>query len=47
MKHCSSIAAPIVKGEKFSLVQCPKNELERKEMDSIPYASLVGSLMYA
>ena len=47
MKHCSSIAAPIVKGEKFSLDQCPKNELERKEMDSIPYASLVGSLMYA
>ena len=28
MKHCSSIAAPIVKGEKFSLDQCPKNELE-------------------
>ncbi|XP_071905715.1 secreted RxLR effector protein 161-like [Coffea arabica] len=47
MKHCSSIAAPIVKGEKFSLDQCPKNELERKEMDRILYASLVGSLMYA
>ena len=28
MKHCSSIAAPIVKGEKFSLDQCPKNGLQ-------------------
>ncbi|XP_071900969.1 secreted RxLR effector protein 161-like [Coffea arabica] len=46
MKHYSSIAAPIVKGEKFSLDQCPKNGLKRKEMDRIPYASLVGSHMY-
>ena len=27
--------------------QCPKNELQRKEMESIPYALVVGSLMYA
>ena len=27
-------------------MQCPKNDLERKEMESIPYASVVGSLMY-
>ncbi|KAJ9535448.1 hypothetical protein OSB04_un001427, partial [Centaurea solstitialis] len=38
---------PIAKGDKFSLKQCPKNELEIKEMQKIPYASAVGSLMYA
>ncbi|WVZ17437.1 hypothetical protein V8G54_010419 [Vigna mungo] len=34
-------------GDKFSQMQCPKNDLERKAMESIPYASVVGSLMYA
>jgi len=28
-------------------MQCPKNDLERKQMEDIPYASIVGSLMYA
>ena len=28
-------------------MQCPKNELERKQMEQILYASIVGSLMYA
>ncbi|KAJ9536278.1 hypothetical protein OSB04_un000550 [Centaurea solstitialis] len=37
---------PIAKGDKFSLKQYPKNELEIKEMQKIPYASVVGSLMY-
>ncbi|KAF7147406.1 hypothetical protein RHSIM_Rhsim03G0051300 [Rhododendron simsii] len=31
--------APIVKGDKFNESQCPKNDLERKQMDEIPYAS--------
>jgi hypothetical protein len=47
MKDCSSIDTPIQKGEKFSDSQCPKNALERKQMDKIPYASIVGSLIYA
>lgn len=47
MEKCSATPVPIQKGDKFSLMQCPKNELERKEMESIPYASNVGSLMYA
>ena len=38
---------PVAKGDKFSLNQCPKNDLEVKEMQKIPYASAVGSLMYA
>ena len=38
---------PVAKGDKFSLSQCPKNDLEVKEIQKIPYASAVGSLMYA
>ena len=37
----------MAKGDKFSLNQCPKNDFEVKEMQKIPYASVVGSLMYA
>lgn len=46
MNKCSTSIVPIHKGDKFSQMQCPKNELEQKEMESIPYASVVGSLMY-
>ena len=47
MKDCSPSVAPIMKGDKFNLNQCPKNDLEREQMKDIPYASVVGSLMYA
>ena len=47
MKDCSSGDTPVAKGDKFSLTQCPKNNLEIEEMQNIPYASAVGSLMYA
>ncbi|KAH9667906.1 hypothetical protein KPL70_021226 [Citrus sinensis] len=47
MKDCSPSVAPIVKGDKFSLKQCPENKLQREQMTNIPYASIVGSLMYA
>ena len=46
MDKCSS-PIPIQKGDKFSLMQCPKNDLEWKHMENIPYAFVVGSLMYA
>ena len=36
-----------MKGDKLSLNQCPKNDLEKESMKNIPYASAVGSLMYA
>ncbi|KAL0533145.1 hypothetical protein IC582_030360 [Cucumis melo] len=47
MNKCSSSVVPIQKGDKFSLMQCPKNELERNQMETISYASIVGSLLYA
>ena len=47
MEKCSVEIAPIRKGDKFSLMQCPQNEWEWKQMEGIPYASTVRSLMYA
>ena len=47
MKDCSPSIAPIVKGDRFNLDQCPKNDLEQEQMKNIPYAFVVGSLMYA
>jgi len=43
MDKCSTSPFPIQKGDKFILMQCPKNDLERKQMENIPYASIVGS----
>ena len=47
MKNCSPSVAPILKGVRFDLNQCPKNDFEREHMKNIPYTSAVGSLMYA
>ena len=47
MKDCSPSVAPIMKGDKLSLNQCPKNDLKKESMKNISYASAVGSLMYA
>ncbi|RZB86556.1 Retrovirus-related Pol polyprotein from transposon TNT 1-94 [Glycine soja] len=47
MKDCSPSVAPIVKGDRFNLNQCPRNDFEREQMKNIPYVSVVGSLMYA
>ena len=47
MKDCKPGDTPVAKGDKFSLNQCPKNKIEMREMQKIPYASVVESLMYA
>ena len=47
MSNCAPGDTPVAKGDKFSLHQCPRNELEMKDMERFPYASAVGSLMYA
>ena len=47
MKSCSSGIAPLLKGDKLSKMQCPRNNMEMEQMKKIPYASTVGSLMYA
>ena len=48
--HMSSfkpVDTPVSKGEALSLDMCPKNPQEHEEMSRVPYASAVGSLMYA
>ena len=47
MKNCSPSVAPILKGDRFDLNHCPKNDFKREHIKKIPYASVVGSLMYA
>jgi len=47
MDKCSTSPVPIKKGNKFSLMQCLKNDLERKQMEDIPYSFVVAGLMYA
>ena len=47
MQSCSSGIAPILKSDKLSKMKCPRNNMEREQMKKIPYALVVGSLMYA
>jgi len=47
MDKCSVSLVLIQKGDKFSLMQCPKDDMERKQMKDICYASVVGNLMYS
>lgn len=47
METCSYGEVPMSKGDKLTKQQCPKNDHEKAEMESKPYARLVGSLMYA
>ena len=47
MQSCSSVKAPIEKGDRFSKGQCPQNDIERVQMKTVPYSSIVSSLMYA
>ena len=38
---------PVLQGIKLSKTRCPATEEDRKTMSSIPYASAIGSIMYA
>lgn len=45
MHTCSPGDAHNIKGDKYSKLQCPKDELEKEAMKQIAFVS-VGSLMY-
>ncbi|KAH9659018.1 hypothetical protein KPL70_023705 [Citrus sinensis] len=47
MQDCKSISTPLPVNFKLFSSMCPSNEVERKEMSRVPYASAVGSLMFA
>ena len=39
ISNCALGDTPIAKGNKFSLHQCLKNELKKKDMERFPYTS--------
>eukprot|EP00253_Pinus_taeda_P004363 PITA_04363 len=41
------VKVPIPVGVKLSTEQCPKTQEEEEDMSRVPYASAIGSLMYA
>ena len=47
MHNSKPIDTQIEKGCTLSLDQCPKNDEEENQMSKVPYASAIGSLMYA
>ena len=47
MENCKAGEVIVVKGDKLGKSQRPNNNFERKSMENVPYASTVGSLMYA
>ncbi|KZV22485.1 hypothetical protein F511_19705 [Dorcoceras hygrometricum] len=47
MQDSKPISTPLPVNFKLSSDMCPSNEAERMEMSRIPYASAVGSLMFA
>ncbi|KAH9679836.1 hypothetical protein KPL71_026295 [Citrus sinensis] len=47
IQDCKSIFTPLPVNFKLSSSMCPSNEAERKDMSRVPYASAVGSLMFA
>ncbi|KAK8926133.1 hypothetical protein KSP39_PZI018401 [Platanthera zijinensis] len=47
MADCKPVGAPMPVGEKLSAEMCPKTHEDIEDMAKVPYASAVGSLMYA
>ncbi|KAH9678884.1 Integrase catalytic domain-containing protein [Citrus sinensis] len=47
MQDCKSISISFPVNFKLSSSMCPSNEAKMKEMSQVPYASAVGSLMFA
>ena len=38
---------PVLQGTRLSKTQCPATDEDREHMRSVPYASAIGSIMYA
>ena len=47
MKDAKPVGTTLAGHFKLGLKQCPSNEKEKGEMKGVPYASAVGSLIYA
>jgi len=46
MHESKPVKVPIPVGAKLFAEQCPKTQEEVEDMSHVPYASIVGSLMY-
>ena len=47
MYDSKPINTPVEKGIVLTLAQCPKIDDEKEKISNVPYANVVGSLMYA
>jgi len=47
MDNAKAVSCPLAAHFKLSTKQCPSTDEEKKEIEHVPYASAVGSLMYA
>ena len=47
MYNAKAVSCPFANHFRLTSQQCPSTDKEQEEMDRIPYASAVGSLMYA
>jgi len=47
MQDSKPMKVPIPVGVKLSTEQCPKTQEEEEDMSRVPYASAIGTLMYA
>ena len=47
MQECKPVKVPTPVGVRLSAEQCPNTQEEEEDKSRIPYASSVGSLMYA
>ena len=46
MENAKPISTPLANHFKLSIAQCPKTDDDVQDMSKIPYASVVGCLMY-
>ena len=46
MESAKPVGSTLPTNNKLSVTQCPKSKTEKAEMNKVPYASTVGSLMY-
>ena len=47
MENSKPISIPLARHFRLSMTQCLQFEVERNEMDFVPYVNAIGSLMYA
>ena len=47
IRECKSVKVPVPLGVRIYVEKCPQTQGEEEDMSCVPYASVVGSLMYA